>query len=177
MNKRNSLRDFIFEKKDTSVSEISHDVQKQDLMGQREIPIAEIVLPSSQPRRYFDAETLSQLSASISQFGVLEPLLVRPIDNNSYELVAGERRLRASQMAGLTSVPVVIRSLNDEDAWQLSLIENLLREGLNPLEETEGILQLLVLQLDETIPSVVKLLNRMQNEAKGKVTHNVIGKI
>ena len=175
MNKRNSLRDFIFEKKDTSTSEISHDVQKQDLMGQREIPIAEIVLPSSQPRRYFDAETLSQLSASISQFGVLEPLLVRPIDNNSYELVAGERRLRASQMAGLTSVPVVIRSLNDEDAWQLSLIENLLREGLNPLEETEGILQLLVLQLDESIPSVVKLLNRMQNEAKGKVTHNVIG--
>ena len=175
MNKRNSLRDFIFEKKDTSVSEISHDVQKQDLMGQREIPIAEIVLPSSQPRRYFDAETLSQLSASISQVGVLEPLLVRPIDNNSYELVAGERRLRASQMAGLTSVPVVIRSLNDEDAWQLSLIENLLREGLNPLEETEGILQLLVLQLDESIPSVVKLLNRMQNEAKGKVTHNVIG--
>ena len=175
MNKRNSLRDFIFEKKDTSTSEISHDVQKQDLMGQREIPIAEIVLPSSQPRRYFDAETLSQLSASISQFGVLEPLLVRPIENNSYELVAGERRLRASQMAGLTSVPVVIRSLNDEDAWQLSLIENLLREGLNPLEETEGILQLLVLQLDETIPSVVKLLNRMQNEAKGKVTHNVIG--
>lgn len=175
MNKRNSLRDFIFEKKDTSTSEISHDVQKQDLMGQREIPITEIVLPSSQPRRYFDAETLSQLSASISQFGVLEPLLVRPIENNSYELVAGERRLRASQMAGLTSVPVVIRSLNDEDAWQLSLIENLLREGLNPLEETEGILQLLVLQLDETIPSVVKLLNRMQNEAKGKVTHNVIG--
>ena len=175
MNKRNSLRDFIFETKDTSVSQISHDVQKQDLMGQREIPIAKIVLPSSQPRRYFDAETLSQLSASISQVGVLEPLLVRPIENNSYELVAGERRLRASQMAGLTSVPVVIRSLNDEDAWQLSLIENLLREGLNPLEETEGILQLLVLQLDETIPSVVKLLNRMQNEAKGKVTHNVIG--
>ena len=175
MNKRNSLRDFIFEKKDTSTSEISHDVQKQDLMGQREIPITEIVLPSSQPRRYFDVETLNQLSASISQVGVLEPLLVRPIDNNSYELVAGERRLRASQMAGLTSVPVVIRSLNDEDAWQLSLIENLLREGLNPLEETEGILQLLVLQLDETIPSVVKLLNRMQNEAKGKVTHNVIG--
>ncbi|MCL2931945.1 MAG: ParB/RepB/Spo0J family partition protein [Trichodesmium sp. MAG_R03] len=175
MNKRNSLRDFIFETKDTSASKISHDVQKQDLMGQREIPIAEIVIPSSQPRRYFDAETLSQLSASISQVGVLEPLLVRPIENNSYELVAGERRLRASQMAGLTSVPVVIRSLNDEDAWQLSLIENLLREGLNPLEETEGILQLLVLQLDESIPSVVKLLNRMQNEAKGKVTHNVIG--
>ena len=175
MTDRNPLRNFIFDKKYTSASEISHDVQKQDLMGQREIPIAEIVLPSSQPRRYFDVETLNQLSASISQVGVLEPLLVRPIENNSYELVAGERRLRASQMAGLTSVPVVIRSLNDEDAWQLSLIENLLREGLNPLEETEGILQLLVLQLDETIPSVVKLLNRMQNEAKGKVTHNVIG--
>ena len=175
MTKRNSLRNFIFDTKDTSASEISHDVHKQNSMGQREIPIEEIVLPSSQPRRYFDAETLSQLSASISQFGVLEPLLVRPTNNNLYELVAGERRLRASKMAGLTSVPVVIRSLNDEDAWQLSLIENLLREDLNPLEETEGILQLLAIQLDESIPSVVKLLNRMQNEVKGKVTPNVMG--
>lgn len=175
MTKRNSLRNFIFDTKDTSGAETSHDAHEQELMGPREIPITEIVLPSSQPRRYFDPEALSQLSASISQFGVLEPLLVRPTNNNLYELVAGERRLRASKMAGLTSVPVVIRSLNDEDAWQLSLIENLLREDLNPLEETEGILQLLAIQLDESIPSVVKLLNRMQNEVKGKVTPNVMG--
>lgn len=173
MTDRNSLRNFIFDKKDTSIS--AHDVHHQDSIGQREIPITEIVLPSSQPRRYFDEETLCQLSASISQFGVLEPLLVRPTDNNSYELVAGERRLRASQMAGLTSVPVVIRSLNDEDAWQLSLIENLLREDLNPLEETEAILQLLAVHLDEDVHSVAKLLNRMQNEEKGKVTYKVMG--
>lgn len=147
----------------------------QESTGQQEISIEEIVLPPSQPRRYFDPEKLAQLSASISQFGVLEPLLVRPTNNNLYELVAGERRLRASKMAGLTSVPVIIRSLNDEDAWQLSLIENLLREDLNPLEETEGILQLLAIQIDESIPSVVKLLNRMQNEEKGKVTPNVMG--
>ncbi|WP_293068613.1 ParB/RepB/Spo0J family partition protein [Okeania sp. SIO2B3] len=147
----------------------------QSTTGQQEISIEEIVLPPSQPRRYFDPEKLAQLSASISQFGVLEPLLVRPTNNNLYELVAGERRLRASKMAGLTSVPVIIRSLNDEDAWQLSLIENLLREDLNPLEETEGILQLLAVQIDESIPSVVKLLNRMQNEVKGKVTPNVMG--
>ena len=76
MTDRNSLRNFIFDKKYTSASEISHDVQKPDSMGQREISIAEIVLPSSQPRRYFDEETLCQLSSSISQFGVLEPLLV-----------------------------------------------------------------------------------------------------
>ncbi|MDT9339341.1 ParB/RepB/Spo0J family partition protein [Trichodesmium erythraeum 21-75] len=107
-----------------------------------------MVLPSSQPHPYFDEETLCQLSTSISQFGVLEPLLARSTDNNLYELVAGERRLRASKIAGLTSVPVVIRSLNDEDACQLSLRENLLREGLSPLEETEGILQSLAIQRD-----------------------------
>lgn len=172
MTKRNPLRNFIFDTKETSSMSTT---SLQSTTGQQEISIEEIVLPPSQPRRYFDPETLSQLSASISQFGVLEPLLVRPTNNNLYELVAGERRLRASKMAGLTSVPVVIRSLNDEDAWQLSLIENLLREDLNPLEETEGILQLLAIQLDESIPSVVKLLNRMQNEVKGKVTPNVMG--
>ncbi|NET30159.1 MAG: ParB/RepB/Spo0J family partition protein [Okeania sp. SIO1I7] len=172
MTKRNSLRNFIFDTKETSSMSTT---SLQSTTGQQEISIEEIVLPPSQPRRYFDPEKLAQLSASISQFGVLEPLLVRPTNNNLYELVAGERRLRASKMAGLTSVPVIIRSLNDEDAWQLSLIENLLREDLNPLEETEGILQLLAIQIDESIPSVVKLLNRMQNEEKGKVTPNVMG--
>ncbi|NET45891.1 MAG: ParB/RepB/Spo0J family partition protein [Okeania sp. SIO2B3] len=172
MTKRNSLRNFIFDTKETSSMSTT---SLQSTTGQQEISIEEIVLPPSQPRRYFDPEKLAQLSASISQFGVLEPLLVRPTNNNLYELVAGERRLRASKMAGLTSVPVIIRSLNDEDAWQLSLIENLLREDLNPLEETEGILQLLAVQIDESIPSVVKLLNRMQNEVKGKVTPNVMG--
>ncbi|GGA46002.1 chromosome partitioning protein ParB [Okeania sp. KiyG1] len=172
MTKRNPLRNFIFDTKETSSMSTT---SLQSTTGQQEISIEEIVLPPSQPRRYFDPEKLAQLSASISQFGVLEPLLVRPTNNNLYELVAGERRLRASKMAGLTSVPVIIRSLNDEDAWQLSLIENLLREDLNPLEETEGILQLLAVQIDENIPSVVKLLNRMQNEEKGKVTPNVMG--
>ncbi|NEN92109.1 MAG: ParB/RepB/Spo0J family partition protein [Okeania sp. SIO3H1] len=172
MTKRNPLRNFIFDTKETSSMSTT---SLQSTTGQQEISIEEIVLPPSQPRRYFDPEKLAQLSASISQFGVLEPLLVRPTNNNLYELVAGERRLRASKMAGLTSVPVIIRSLNDEDAWQLSLIENLLREDLNPLEETEGILQLLAVQIDENIPSVVKLLNRMQNEVKGKVTPNVMG--
>ncbi|NES68414.1 MAG: ParB/RepB/Spo0J family partition protein, partial [Okeania sp. SIO2D1] len=120
MTKRNSLRNFIFDKTETSSTSTT---SLQESTGQQEISIEEIVLPPFQPRRYFDPEKLTQLSASISQFGVLEPLLVRPNNKNLYELVAGERRLRASKMAGLTSVPVIIRSLNDEDAWQLSLIE------------------------------------------------------
>jgi ParB family transcriptional regulator, chromosome partitioning protein len=96
-----------------------------------------------QPRHYFDPEKLEQLVQSIAQHGILEPLLVRPLETNQYELVAGERRYRAALKLGLSEVPVVIRQLNDEEATQLALIENLQREDLNPIEETEGILQLL----------------------------------
>lgn len=89
--------------------------------------------------------------------------------------VAGERRYRAAQIAGLTSVPVLVRELNDEEALQLSLIENLQREDLNPVEETEGILQLLATRLNREVEDVTLLLYRMQNSVKGKVTQNVLG--
>ena len=111
------------------------------------VSLAEISLPSSQPRRYFDREKLSQLAASIQSHGILEPLLVRPF-NNKYQLVAGERRYRAAQLVGLDTVPVVIRELSDEQALLLSLVENLAREDLNPVEETEGILTLLEMELN-----------------------------
>lgn len=138
------------------------------------VPIEAIKLPLEQPRRYFDPQKMQQLVQSVKEHGILEPLLVRPLSEEVYELVAGERRLRAAKEVGLSEVPVVIRELSDEEALQLALIENLCREDLNPVEETEGILQLLALKLSLTQQAAVSLLRRMQNEVEGKVTHNVM---
>ena len=91
-----------------------------------------------QPRKQFDEDALAELSDSIAQHGVLQPLLVRPMPDGGYQLVAGERRWRASRMAGLTEVPVVIRDLTDSQVAELALVENLQRENLNPLEEANG---------------------------------------
>ena len=102
------------------------------------LPIEEIIPNREQPRKQFDDEALADLSASIAQHGVLQPLLVRPLPGGSYQLVAGERRWRASRMAGLTEVPVVVRDMNEQEAAELALIENLQREDLNPMEEALG---------------------------------------
>ena len=102
------------------------------------IKISEIEPNRSQPRKDFDEEALSELADSISKHGVLQPLLVRPLTLGGYEIVAGERRYRASRMAGLTEVPVVIRELSESETMELALIENLQREDLTPLEEAMG---------------------------------------
>ena len=91
-----------------------------------------------QPRKDFDEKSLSELAESIEQHGVLQPLVVRPLTNGGYQLVAGERRWRAARIAGLTEVPVVIKELTDEEVIEIAMIENLQREDLNPLEEALG---------------------------------------
>jgi ParB family chromosome partitioning protein len=146
--------------------------------SQVSIPIDQIILPPNQPRRYFDSEALKQLTESIKQHGILQPLLVRPLDGEKHELVAGERRYRAALSIGLKEVPVVIRELDDNAAFQFALIENLLREDLNPVEETEGILQLLSLKLDRSVEDIPPLLRRLQHDRKESVksSNNVIGK-
>ena len=103
------------------------------------LPIDEIEPNHDQPRKNFEAEALSELSASIKEHGILQPLLVRPMTNGGYRLVAGERRYRAARMAGLTEVPVTIREMTDEEESLFALIENLHREDLNAVEEAEGI--------------------------------------
>lgn len=140
------------------------------------ISIEEIRLPDEQPRRYFDPQAMLELVESVRQHGVLQPLLVRPRSDEKYELVAGERRYRAAKEVQLAEVPVVIRELNDEEAMQLSLIENLCREDLNPVEETEGILQLLALRLSTDVANITSLLYKMKNAAeKGNESrHNVM---
>jgi ParB family chromosome partitioning protein len=145
-----------------------------DLSGQS-VDTQKIQLPQQQPRRYFDPQKMEQLVQSLKEHGILEPLLVRPLANGNYELVAGERRYRAAREAGLVAVPVVVRELSDEEALALALIENLHREDLNPVEETEAILQLLALKLRIDVPEVSSLLYQMQNAVAGKITDNVIG--
>ena len=143
----------------------------------RMVPVSSIQVPSHQPRRYFNPQKLAHLSCSIQTYGILENLLVRPLDTGEYEyeLVAGERRLRAAISVGLAEVPVTVRELTDEQALALALVENLQRADLNAIEETEGILRLLALRLDLNTPKVVSLLYRLQNEVRGKTTHTIIG--
>lgn len=111
--------------------------------GAVSLKITEIEPDRGQPRKNFDEAALAELENSIREFGVLQPLLVRPVSDGSYRIVAGERRWRAAMAAGLSEVPVVIRSLTDEEACAIALIENLQREDLNPLEEAEGIQRLI----------------------------------
>lgn len=102
------------------------------------LKISEIEPNRSQPRKNFDENALSDLAQSISQHGLLQPLLVRPLPIGGYQIVAGERRYRACRMAGLTEVPVTIRELSDTETMELALIENLQREDLSPIEEALG---------------------------------------
>ncbi|MEG2144048.1 MAG: ParB/RepB/Spo0J family partition protein [Oscillospiraceae bacterium] len=104
----------------------------------RTLPINDIEPNAAQPRREFDEVAIAELADSISKHGVLSPLLVRPLSNGRYQIVAGERRWRASRIAGLEEIPVVVRELTDENAYELALVENLIREDLNPLEEAMG---------------------------------------
>jgi ParB family chromosome partitioning protein len=135
--------------------------------------ISQICLPQKQPRCYFDSQAMEELVESIKHYGILQPLLVRPIGNDKYELVAGERRYRAAISVGLEKVPVIIRELADEEALQLAILENLQREDLNPIEETEGLLQLLALKVNETPESVIALLNQAAHPERHSVD-NVI---
>lgn len=102
------------------------------------LKISEIEPNRDQPRRDFNEESLRELADSIAIHGVLQPLLVRPLPDGGYQLVAGERRWRASRMAGLFEVPVIIREMSDSEMMQISMIENLQRENLNPVEEALG---------------------------------------
>ena len=107
------------------------------------LPLREIEPDPGQPRKTFDDETLAELSASIAEHGLLQPIAVRPKPSGGYLIVAGERRWRASRMAGLTEVPVIVKEVTDEQAMELALVENLQREDLDPVEEAAGIRELM----------------------------------
>ena len=163
-------------------------VARQEAEGEdnvRLLSLDALRLPERQPRRYFAPRAMDALIGSIQRHGILQPLLVRPVAEDQageYEIVAGERRYRAAREAGLDEVPVVVRQMGDEDAVQYALLENLQREDLNPVEETEGILMLLALGLEKDAEDVTSLLYKMQNSLRHQarreplpVTHNVMG--
>lgn len=147
-------------------------------------PVAQLVDIASiqveaQPRRYFDPDKQEQLVESIKKHGILEPLIVRPVEKGKYKLVAGERRYRAAKEIGLKQVPISIRELNDQEALELALLENLQRDDLNPIDETEGILMLLSQSLNCANEDVVSLLNKAANaQRRGEaLTDNVTRQI
>jgi ParB family chromosome partitioning protein len=107
------------------------------------LPVSRIRPGKYQPRTRMDQQALAELAASIRSQGLMQPLLVRPVDRDRYELIAGERRWRAAQMAGLEEVPALVREVADDAALAMSLIENIQRENLNPMEEAAGLQRLL----------------------------------
>ena len=109
----------------------------------QQLPVELLQRGQFQPRRHMDQEALDDLANSISKQGVLQPIVARKLDSGDYEIIAGERRWRAAQQAGLDRVPVVVRELSDEDAMVIGLIENLQREDLNPIEEARGMQRLI----------------------------------
>ncbi|WP_010597480.1 ParB/RepB/Spo0J family partition protein [Rickettsiella massiliensis] len=109
----------------------------------RYLPIEYLQPGRYQPRRKFDQEALSELADSIRTQGIITPLIVRPLESNRYELIAGERRWRAAQLAELSEVPVLIKALTDETALAIALIENIQRQDLNSIEEAEAIRRLI----------------------------------
>lgn len=131
-------------------------------MTAQKLKITEISPNKAQPRREFDDRALEALADSIKQHGVLQPILVRPLPAGGYQIVAGERRWRASRMAGLDEIPVYIRELTDDEAASLALVENLQREDLNPIEEAQGYKSLME-RIGATQEEVAKVVGKSRS--------------
>lgn len=108
----------------------------------RELPVELVVPNPSQPRRHFDEEGLQELAISMGEHGVLQPVLVRPLQDGCYELVAGERRWRAAKLVGLETIPALVRTREDAEALAAALVENMARQDLNPVEEARALAEL-----------------------------------
>lgn len=154
--------------------------------GLANIAVADIEPHPDQPRRNFDEEALAELAASIASRGVIQPVIVRPLENGKYQLVAGERRWRASQKAQLHEIPAIIRDLGDRDVMALALIENIQREDLNPIEEArayqrlsefEGMTQAEIAGLVEKSRSHIANLQRLLALPEAVLEHIEAGRL
>jgi ParB family chromosome partitioning protein len=126
------------------------------------LPLASLRPGRYQPRTKMDTAALAELAESIKAQGVMQPILVRPVDGERYEIIAGERRYRAAQMAGLDEVPVLVKDVPDEAALAMALIENIQRENLNPLEEAQGV-QRLIREFDFTHEQAAQAIGRSRS--------------
>jgi len=164
------LSEFVFGEKLTE--QVSSETTEQVA------PLSSIHRTSLQKRRYFDQQKIEEwANTEIKANGIRSALWVRPLlngESGEYELIAGERRYRAAQFLGLPTVPVKICHLDDKQALFASLVENLQRQDLSPLEETEGTLDALAMELDASVEEVISLLYQMNNATKGTVNQNVL---
>lgn len=133
-----------------------------------DIPVEKIRSNPYQPRKVFDMKAIEDLSKSIKMYGVMQPISVRFINGTSYELVAGERRLKASKMAGLNTIPAIVININDKDSAAISLIENIQRENLGFFEEAEGICNLMK-DFSYTQEEVARVLGKGQSTIANKI--------
>lgn len=148
--------------------EIPEEVnQKDDKDNVHHIDVSEIVPNPYQPRKVFHNDSLQELAASIQEYGVIQPLIVRNMENG-FELVAGERRLRASKLAGLQQVPVIVKEFTDKEVAELAMIENLQREDLHFLEEAEGFQQLIT-SFDFTQEELARRMGKNQSTIANKL--------
>lgn len=150
-----------------------------------EIPIDQLIPNPFQPRKYFDEKKLAELALSIKEKGIIQPLLVRKNDGG-YSLIAGERRWRAAQQAGLTKVPVIVKNVNEQEELELSLIENIQREDINPIEEAEAYLRLIelfnysqdhlasILGKDKSTVSNILRLLKLEEAIKDNIRKNLL---
>ncbi len=130
----------------------------------KQIPLAQISPNPDQPRKVFNQKELDELATSVKEKGVLQPIILRNVKNKPYlyEIVAGERRFRASQLAGLTEIPALVKNLDDKNAAEISLIENVQRENLNPVEEAEGY-ENLMKKFQYSLADVSKLIGKSES--------------
>ncbi|MGL4609026.1 MAG: ParB/RepB/Spo0J family partition protein [Trueperaceae bacterium] len=160
------------------LDQVKGDVEAVNRVGEMDkgtleyLPVSRLRPLKNQPRYYFDDERLHSLEKSVKEKGILTPLLLRP-SGDGYEIVAGERRWRVATKLGLTTVPARVKHMSDAEAIEVALQENLQREDLNPLEETDAYLEILSVKLGQSKSEVVTTLYRMKNDL-GEVRHNVM---
>lgn len=143
----------------STVNQNPGDIPAEEL---RNLPVEYLTAGKYQPRKDFDQEALRELSESIVSNGIIQPLIVRRLENNKYEIIAGERRWRAAQLAGLSEVPTVVRDISDDSAVAMALIENIQRENLNSIEEAEA-LQRLIDEFGMTHEEIAKVVGKSRS--------------
>ena len=148
---------------DMASMEGARPAENNNSAGQRRLPVSSIIANRANPRREFDTAQLEELTNSIREKGVMQPLLVRPSEDPAiFEIIAGERRWRAAQRAGLHEVPVIVREVDDKEALELAIIENVQRVDLNPLEEAQGYEQLIE-QFDYTQQDLAQVIGKSRS--------------
>lgn len=138
------------------------------------VPLAELSFNEHQPRKHFSADGLADLAASIRDQGVIEPIIVRRV-GDGYQVVAGERRTRAAKLAGLSEIPAVVVDIDDREALEIAITENLQREDLNAVEETEAVMGLLEITLERPRSEVTEVLQALYNEERGRASSRELG--